>query len=95
MDDLSRPLVGVTLFTRDDRAYALFDRDGDSEDISTADWEMEHLPSQHPMGTSHWYESAFAACLNAYRRLQARHPDKDLVLTIEDLGLGELPIAWR
>ena len=27
--------------------------------------------------------------------LQARHPDKDLVVTIEDHGLGELPFAWR
>jgi hypothetical protein len=91
--DEDRPCVRVALFARAGRCYAFFDQDSASDELSTADWESEPI-QEHPIGSSHWYIHAFNACLLAYRRLQARHPDKDLVLTADECGLGIAPFAF-
>jgi hypothetical protein len=83
----------VAVFARAGRCYAFFDQDASGEELSTADWESEPLMELAP-GSSHWYIHAFRACLLAYRRLQARHPDKDLVLTADECELGIAPFAF-
>jgi hypothetical protein len=85
------------VFARAGRCYAFFDQDMASDELSTADWESELLAVHEgapPAGSSHWYIHAFNACLLAYRRLQARHPDKDLVFTTDECELGIAPFAF-
>jgi len=73
-----RPLVRACFFVLAEEAYAWI-----AWDLQLNDWECVPVASTAPRGTTEWAEDAFAACLKAYRTLQARHSDKDVVVSLE------------
>lgn len=47
------------------------------------DWEAVPIQTAAARGTAEWSAVAFGACTAAYRCLQRRHPDADVVFTLE------------
>ena len=74
MQALDRPLARAVLFTLGDSSYAWIVTD------TLDEWESEPIGAQSERDSLEWAESAFAACIRAYRRLQAAHPEMDLVI---------------
>lgn len=48
----------------------------------------ERIGSTADRDSKQWTEAAFAACVRAYRRLQAQHPQFDLVVGTEKAPIG-------
>jgi hypothetical protein len=73
-----RPLVRASFFVIGEEAYAWM-----GWNVQSSDWECVRVQCAGEPGTQRWAEAAFTACIAAFRALQARHRDKDLVVGLE------------
>lgn len=78
-----KPMVRAHLFADRGCGCAMI-----GDDPETADMELEPISFDGPGLSGEWHQAAFLACTIAYRRLQARNTDKDVVCTLE------LPAEW-
>ena len=58
------------------------------QDIMVEDWEVERVYSTAPFGSEAWHNAAFAAACVAYKRLQRRLPEKDVVWSADRTPVG-------
>jgi hypothetical protein len=58
------------------------------KDLQDGNAEFEPIHCAGIEMSYEWHQAAFLACTVAFRRLQARHPDLDIVCTLE------LPSEW-
>ena len=79
-----KPMVRAHLFADRGCGCAMI-----GADPETADMELEPILFEGSGLSGEWHQAAFLACTIAYRRLQARNADKDVVCTLE------LPAEWQ
>ena len=91
MEKIERPLLRAVLFVREGCCYAYVDEDISSDDLGSKDWASEPIrgSARHP--DLQWFTAALESCLVAFRRLQRKHPQKDIVISVDDPPLGLSP----
>jgi len=52
------------------------------------EWELEKFSTNAPRDSDAWHAAAFGAAVIAFRRLQKRLPDRDLIWSVEDTPVG-------
>jgi len=72
-------MVNARLFVQGNLAYAWI-----SADMKIDDWDFERVSTRAPYGSESWHASAFEACTTAFRRLQRKHPEMDIVVSLDD-----------
>ena len=82
MRTINRPLVRAALFTLGQKSYAWIVTE------SVDEWEHEPIGSAAARDSLEWAEAAFGACARAYRRLQERHPEIDMVIGVDKCPIG-------
>jgi hypothetical protein len=83
MEKLNRPLVRAVLFTLGEKSYAWIITE------TLDEWEFEPIGSSAERDSLEWAEAAFLACVRAFRRLQAHHPEMDIVIGTEKCPIGQ------
>jgi hypothetical protein len=84
-----RPLVKTRIFAHGALAYAWL-----GADMTIDDWESEMVAVTSRNNAAAHRQAVVSACTSAFRRLQRRHPDKDLVVSVEQIeGIPSIP--WQ
>lgn len=95
MEKIEKPLLKAVLFVRNACCYAYVDEDIASDHLGSKDWASEPIRSTAPHPDPEWFAAALESCLLAFRRLQRKHPDKDIVISVDDPPVGISPFLPR
>ena len=95
MEKIGKPLLKAVLFVRDGYCYAYVDEDTSSDHPGTKEWASEPIRSTAPHPDPEWFAAALESCLVAFRRLQRRHPQMDIVIGVDDPPVGISPFLPR
>lgn len=58
------------------------------QDLMVEEWEVERVRTSAPFASTEWYMAAFAAACTAYKRLQRRLPERDVVWSTDNTPVG-------
>lgn len=94
--NMNKPLVKAHLFADHGCGCALIGADPEAGDVEVEPIAYDPATPEDKgvegeaadQAHQQWHQAAFLACTIAYRRLQARNPDKDVVCTLD------LPAHW-
>jgi hypothetical protein len=78
-----KPLARVKTFLVAGNACAWI-----GQDLMVEEWEVERVRTSAPFASTEWYSAAFAAACVAYKRLQRRLPEREVVWSTDNTPVG-------